>query len=176
MRMASTRARVAARVAAYAASQGGAITADELAATAPIQGPAGSRVDGGLTVWLPGGRTGAGAFAAALMGNLARQRNLQTATGTTLASFGVSALPHDLGSTGFAAVDASGQAASCALTLNGPFGSGHTATGTGVLLAATPSGQGGLASAFLTPVIAASGGDVALGGCRCGRTQRTPRP
>jgi gamma-glutamyltranspeptidase/glutathione hydrolase len=93
------------------------------------------------------------------MNNAARQ---------ALAGFGVGALPRDLGSTGFAAVDSNGQAASCAVTMNGPFGSGRTATGTGVVLAQTPSSTAGLASAFLTPVIAVSGGQVALAGAGAG--------
>jgi len=85
-----------------------------------------------------------------------------------LASFGVAGLPGDLGSTGFAAVDANGQAAACAVTLKGPFGAGRTATGTGVVLGATPSSQTGLASAFLTPVLAVSGGQVQLAGTGAG--------
>ena len=86
----------------------------------------------------------------------------------TLAGFGVGALPRDLGSTGFTAVDANGAAASCAVTMNGPFGSGRTAAGTGVVLAQTPSSAAGLASAFLTPVIATSGGQVGLAGAGAG--------
>ena len=50
----------------------------------------------------------------------------------SLASFGVSTLPSDLGGTGFAAVDRNGQVATCAMTLNGAFGAGHTAGGSGV--------------------------------------------
>ena len=46
------------------------------------------------------------------------------------------ALPRDLGSTGFAAVDANGQAASCAVTMNGPFG--DSAGNTGVQLGPSP--------------------------------------
>jgi gamma-glutamyltranspeptidase/glutathione hydrolase len=42
--------------------------------------------------------------------------------------------------------------------MNGPFGSGHNVTGTGVTLARAPSsGQAGVAAAFLTPVIATEG-------------------
>ena len=41
--------------------------------------------------------------------------------------FHVQSVPPDLGATGFAALDANGQAAACAVTLNGPFGSGHSA-------------------------------------------------
>ena len=65
----------------------------------------------------------------------------------TLAGFGVASLPRDLGSTGFAAVDANGEAAACAVTMNGPFGSGRTAAGTGVVLAAARPAPAGLASA-----------------------------
>ena len=46
----------------------------------------------------------------------------QIAISQSLAAFDVGAVPHDLGSTGFAAVDANGGAASCAVTLNCPFG------------------------------------------------------
>jgi gamma-glutamyltranspeptidase/glutathione hydrolase len=93
---------------------------------------------------------------------------ISTAVGQSLGAFGVNSVPGDLGSTGFAAVDASGEAASCAVTLNAPFGSGRTAAGTGVVLGATPSGQGGVASAFLTPVIASSGDGVGLAGIGAG--------
>ena len=65
-------------------------------------------------------------------------------------------------------MDINGGAASCAVTMNGPFGSARTATGTGVVLGLTPSTQAGLASAFLTPVIAASGGQVAMAGAGAG--------
>jgi gamma-glutamyltranspeptidase/glutathione hydrolase len=135
-----------------------------------LQGPARSRGTGrgGLVVWLPGARTGAGAFSASLLDNLTRQRVAAAAVQQSLASFGVGGLPGDLGSTGFAAVDAAGRAAACAVTLNGPFGSGRTAAGTGVVLGATPSGPAGLASAFLTPVIATSGGAVGLAGAGAG--------
>ena len=99
---------------------------------------------GSFVTWLPGARTGAGAFTAAMLDNLSRgARTSRDPAGATtqaarqtLAGFGVGALPRDLGSTGFAAVDANGTAASCAVTMNGPFGSGRTAAGTGVVLGA----------------------------------------
>jgi gamma-glutamyltranspeptidase/glutathione hydrolase len=70
-------------------------------------------------------------------------------------AFGLGALPKDLGATGFAAEDVDGLAAACAVTMNGPFGTAHTANGTGVTLATAPnSAQTGLAAAFLTPVVA----------------------
>src|SRR5690348_9363580 len=129
------RSDVATRIVAYSSAQGGGISAGELAATAPLQGPARSRSTGSVVAWLPGARTGAGAFTGAVMDNLSRGMRttrdpataMAQAARQTLAGFGVGALPRDLGSTGFAAVDANGQAASCAVTMNGPFGSGRTA-------------------------------------------------
>ena len=165
---------VAARLVAYSNAQGGAITAEELAATTALQGAARSHTMGGLMTWLPGAQTGAGAFSASLVNNLSRgnARNVQAMTAAavaqSLAAFGTAGVPGDLGSTGFAAVDADGQAAACAITLNGPFGAGRTATGTGVVLAANPSGPAGVASAFLTPVIAMSGSAASLAGSGAG--------
>jgi len=169
-----TTGAVADRIIAYSDAQGGGISAAELQTTAPLQGAASSRAQGSLTVWLPGTRTGAGAFSASLLTNLSRSgrgrtpTNIELAAQQSLAAFGVAGLPGDLGSTGFAAVDANGLAAACSVTLNGPFGSGRTATGTGVVLGATPSSHTGLASAFLVPVLATSGGRVQLAGTGAG--------
>ena len=165
---------VANQIVAYSDAQGGGISAQELAATTVLQGPARSRNLGDLAIWLPGARTGAGAFSASVLSNLSPRGVRVPAGGTaaaiqqSLAAFGVASVPGDFGSTGFAAVDANGQAAACAVTLNGPFGSGRTATGTGVVLGATPSSTTGLASAFLTPVIATSGRTPALAGVGAG--------
>jgi gamma-glutamyltranspeptidase/glutathione hydrolase len=54
--------------------------------------------------------------------------------------------------------------------MNGPFGSGHTAKGTGVTLARAPSsGDAGLSAAFLTPmVVTDSSGTTALAGAGAG--------
>jgi gamma-glutamyltranspeptidase/glutathione hydrolase len=54
--------------------------------------------------------------------------------------------------------------------MNGPFGSGHTALGTGVTLAGAASkSQAGLAAVFLTPVIATDNdGAVLLAGAGAG--------
>ena len=156
---------IAQRIAAYANGQGGKISEADMAAVTTKQTAPRQRNAGGLTIYGPGAGTGAGAFTSSVFDNMARQRTLggaaiATAVSQALASFGVAALPRDLGSTGFAAVDASGQAAACAITLNGPFGSGRTAGDTGVQLAATPTGNAGLASAFLAPMIATSGDGV----------------
>ncbi|HET7084996.1 MAG TPA: gamma-glutamyltransferase [Rhizomicrobium sp.] len=166
--------RVSGQIVAYSNAQGGGISPEELAATQVLQGPARSRGLRAITVWLPGARTGAGAFSASILNNLS-PRGTRVPAGSTaaaiqqsLAAFGIAGLPGDFGATGFAAVDGNGQAAACAVTLNGPFGSGRTATGTGVVLGATPSGTAGLASAFLTPVIATSGRSTALAGAGAG--------
>ncbi|HVV27890.1 MAG TPA: gamma-glutamyltransferase [Rhizomicrobium sp.] len=160
---------VAQRIAAYTAAQGGAVSAEDMAATVSRRSAARVRNAGGLTTYIPGAGTGAGLFAGTLLDNLMRQRNVAAAAGQALGTFGVTSLPRDMGSTGFAAVDANGQAASCAVTLNGPFGSGRTAGDTGVQLAANPAaGQAGLAAAFLVPVIAINGNDVALAGAGAG--------
>lgn len=163
---------VGAKLVTYSASEGGAISAGELAAyKAGRVTPRVTQV-GSDYVFIPAQGTGAGAFAAALLDNFKRAQNteagkdLQAATvyavQQTLRDFNVTALPKDLGATGFAATDARGQAVACAVTMNGPFGSGHTARGTGVTLARAPSsGQAGLASAFLTPMIASPTADGA---------------
>jgi gamma-glutamyltranspeptidase / glutathione hydrolase len=166
----------AAAITAYSSAQGGAITYPELAGYAAQQMRARTLNSGALTVALPGPRTGAGAFAGALMDALARLpaggRNTQAASlaavRQVLARFGITALPPDLGATGFAAVDTSGQAAACAVTMNGPFGTGRTATGTGVVLAASPAGQAGISGAFLTPMIAIDVNGVAVTGAGAG--------
>jgi gamma-glutamyltranspeptidase / glutathione hydrolase len=120
---------------------------------------------------MPGASTGAGAFIASLMGNVGGG-DLQTAVVNALRrsldNFHVPSVPPDLGATGFAALDANGQAAACAMTMNGPFGSGHTVADTGMLLAASPSAPAGISGAFLTPMIATEGGTVALAGAGTG--------
>jgi gamma-glutamyltranspeptidase/glutathione hydrolase len=87
-----------------------------------------------------------------------------------LKAFQVTDLPTDLGATGFAAIDEHGLAVACAVTMNGPFGSGHTAQGTGITLARAPSsGPAGLSVAFLTPVIATDkDGQLLLAGAGAG--------
>lgn len=53
---------------------------------------------------------------------------------------------------GLIAVDASGQAVACSVTLNNLFGTGRMAEGTGIVLAAMPD-AGGRGSAMLTPML-----------------------
>jgi gamma-glutamyltranspeptidase / glutathione hydrolase len=156
---------------AYSAAEGGAISADELAAYKAVRTTPRVMQMGSDYVFIPVQSTGAGAFAGALLENLKKAQGTETgardlqaavvyAVQQTLRDFKVTELPKDLGATGFAATDARGQAVACAVTMNGPFGSGHTAMGTGVTLAKSPSsGLAGIAAAFLTPMIASPGAD-----------------
>jgi gamma-glutamyltranspeptidase/glutathione hydrolase len=173
---------IGARIIAYSQSQGGGLGVADFAAASAAIGTPQSLQMGGAFVLLPAQRTGAGAFAGALFDALSQaqatnvgatdlQASVIYAVKQALSRFSVANLPHDLGATGFAAVDANGQAVACAVTMNGPFGSGHNATGTGVTLARAPSsGPAGVASAFLTPVIAlqGQGGAVSLAGAGAG--------
>ena len=173
------RGTIADAIATYTAAQGGAITQAELdASVAQRAGP--DRVAlGDAIALLPPRRVGSGAFAASLIkdvenvsaqpGEANMARSLALATARSLDTFGVKTLPTDLGSTGFAAVDNSGQAVACAVTMDGPFGSGHTVDNTGITLARAPSGTAaGLAPAFLTPLIALKGDSLALAGAGSG--------
>ncbi|MGH6871205.1 MAG: gamma-glutamyltransferase [Rhizomicrobium sp.] len=176
------RGEIAARISAYASTQNSAITTAELAGYEPHRDAPRLVALGNEIGYLPPERIGAGAFAGMLLsrlidsqGNIVAGEHSASATASAtkaaLDQFGISELPRDLGATGFAAIDTSGQAVSCAVTLNGPFGSGHTAQGTGVTLARSPSsGQTGMAAAFLTPALATDGRDgaVSLAGAGAG--------
>lgn len=170
-----------ARVLAYSSAQGGSIAAAEYARYRPQRTTPQAMQLGSQYLFLPSQQTGAGAFAGALFDTLGRA--MDTATGANdlqadvvvavrqaLARFKVANLPQDLGATGFAAVDANGQAVSCGVTMNGPFGAGRNAQGTGVTLARAPSSDAaGIAAAFLTPVIATDGhGALTLAGAGAG--------
>lgn len=168
---------VADKLSTYAAGQGGGLETSELAAYNAVEETAHGTPIGNDVVYLPSGNLASGKFASALLaqaigsqGGANPAASIAQATKATLDSFHIASLPQDLGATGFAATDATGQAAACAVTMNGPFGSGHTAKGTGVTLAKAPSaGDAGLSAAFLTPVIALdSSGAVALAGAGAG--------
>lgn len=172
---------VGAHIIAYSSLQGGAIGVAEFAGYRAVRATPQVMQIGSQSVLLPRLGTGAGAFAGALFDTLARaqatdigaadpQAAVIVAVKQALAKFAITSLPSDLGATGFAAVDARGQSVACAVTMNGPFGSGHSATGTGVTLARAPSaGPAGIASAFLTPVIATDGqGAATLTGAGAG--------
>jgi gamma-glutamyltranspeptidase/glutathione hydrolase len=163
---------VSAGLVAYARGEGGAISAGELSGYRSVQ--TGARIVnmGAISAALPGPTTGAGAFISSVIANVAAgslDASVPAALRKSLAAFNIAAVPPDLGATGFAALDANGTAAACAVTLNGPFGSGHTAGATGVLLAAPPTAPAGIAGAFLTPIIASDrAGPVVLSGVGAG--------
>lgn len=163
---------VAAGILAYSAAQGGSLSATELSDYRSTQNTARLLTLGGASAAMPGSGTGAGAFIASVIGGIGGGEPSAATVAAlrhALAGFNIQSVPPDLGATGFAALDATGQAAACAMTLNGPFGSGHTAGDTGVALAASPSAPAGISSAFLAPVIATdAGGNVALAGAGSG--------
>jgi gamma-glutamyltranspeptidase / glutathione hydrolase len=170
-----------ARILAYSSQQGGAINVSEFARYPVGRGVPQAMQLGSQYVYLPSLRTGAGAFAGSLFDTLSRaqatsigesdpQAAVIVAVKQALAKFKITTLPKDLGATGFAATDGNGQSVACGVTMNGPFGSGHNAQGTGVTLAKAPSsGDTGIAAAFLTPVIATdSSGALTLAGAGAG--------
>lgn len=173
---------VAKKLAAYATAESGAISASELNAyKAQVLHPQATKIDSHY-VWVPAQSAGNGMFAGVLLNNLARAQRTDVgakdleasvvySVQQSLKELKITDLPKDLGATGFAAMDTKGQAVACAVTMNGPFGSGHTARGTGVTLAKAPSAGGaGQASAFLSPVIVAarSDGPAVLAGAGAG--------
>lgn len=158
---------VAADIAAYAAREGGPISRAELAAIEPVLSMPQVVTLGDQHVLLPPASVGAGSYAAAVISALVGADGepvggspaavTRRAAQAALRKFGVQKLPADLGATGFAVLDKNGEGVACAVTMNGPFGSGHTVLGTGVTLASSPAaGQTGLSAAFLTPLLATS--------------------
>jgi len=168
------RGAIADQLAAYSGQQGGVVSTTELANLKSSIAPARAIALGAYAVTVPAVSTGAGAFANTLLSSMtqagvASDAAILAAMRQSLAAFGVSSLPPDLGATGLAAIDAQGQAVTCAVTLNGPFGSGRTAGATGVVLGASPAAPAGISTAFLTPVLASdSSGQVALAGTGTG--------
>ena len=162
---------VAANLVSASAALNAPLSAAELAAYRSSQSAPRSFTLGGMSALMPGAGTGAGAFAASVMNNLAAGAPEVVTVGAVrkaLAGFNIASVPPDLGATGFAALDANGEAAACAVTMNGPFGSGKSAAESGVTFAATPSSATGISSAFLTPVIGVGGGQVEMAGTGAG--------
>ncbi len=159
------RGSIAEKIIAYSRAEGGALSAADLSQyAAQVGAPQVTRLQS-KRVYLPPRSVGAGSFAAAVMARLVAPDGTITAPTptdmatrqavlTVLRKFGIDGLPSDLGATGFAAMDKTGEGVACAVTMNGPFGSGHTAAGTGVTLATAPAhSKRGLAAAFLTPML-----------------------
>ncbi len=158
-----------ATLAAGIADAGGRVSVEDLRNYRPVVSDAAMRRSDGVEVYFPSSNVGAGAFATAMWDALQTisptdgTGGLQAAN-TTARSLGVSGtLPDDLGSTGFVVVSSRGNAVACAVTMNGPFGTGRTARGMGVTLASAPDEPVlGLAGAFLAPVIATGPGNTTL--------------
>ncbi|MGH6888709.1 MAG: gamma-glutamyltransferase [Rhizomicrobium sp.] len=175
------RGRPANQIVSYSGAQGGGITAADLESyAADRSAPLIVRV-AGLDVYLPAASTGAGRYASAILSHLVGAQGRVEVSGSKLAPLVFSAAkggllandtaspPPDLGSTGFAAVDGQGMAVACGVTMNGPFGSGHTVAPTGVTLANAPNiGRLGLSNTFLTPLVAMSDGQLLLAGTGTG--------
>jgi len=166
----------------YSGAVGSSLVAASAAAGAPLspaelanyragQGAARSLSLGAISALTPGTSTGAGAFIASVMSNIGGGDPEIATVGAlkkTLAGFNIQAVPPDLGATGFAALDAQGEAASCAVTMNGPFGAGRVAGDTGVTFGASPATPAGISGAFLTPMIGVGGGQTVLAGAGSG--------
>jgi gamma-glutamyltranspeptidase/glutathione hydrolase len=162
---------VASSLVTASAAAGAPLSAAELSAYRSGQTAARTVIRGGLTVLVPGPSTGAGAFIASVMNGIGGGNPQAATVGAlrrALAGFNIQSVPSDLGATGFAALDTNGQAAACAVTMNGPFGAARTAGDTGVTFAASPATPAGISGAFLTPMIAAGAGQTVLAGAGSG--------
>jgi gamma-glutamyltranspeptidase / glutathione hydrolase len=171
---------IADEIANYAHTQGGDITGVELSSYRPERNAPLRLAINGETTFLPSDKVGAGRYASALLARLVDAQGqiidadhpgaaVAAATKAALDSFNIASLPRDLGATGFAAIDPSGQAVSCAVSMDGPFGSGRTAGNSGVVLASAPkNGNAALSPAFLAPAIATSGDAIAFAGAGAG--------
>jgi gamma-glutamyltranspeptidase/glutathione hydrolase len=126
---------------------------------------------GNASAIVPGPATGAGTFIASVIAGLVPGEPKVSVVGAlrkALSGFNITSVPPDLGATGFAALDANGEAVACAVTLNGPFGAGRSAPDSGVTFAASPTRPTGISSAFLTPIIGIGGGETVLAGAGAG--------
>ncbi|MEX1154719.1 gamma-glutamyltransferase, partial [Parvibaculum sp.] len=139
---------------------GGAMSLEDLRDYRPDVAPAQMLSSPAGAVAVPAQALGAGVFAAALWRDTekASAAELADIARRTAVSLGVTEnLGRDFGSTAFATIDGKGGAVACAVTMNGAFGAGRVAEGTGIVMAANPQqASGGIASAFLMPVIVTS--------------------
>ncbi|MDO8289395.1 MAG: gamma-glutamyltransferase [Parvibaculum sp.] len=135
---------------------GGALTQEDLTNYRVDDEPAQGIAAGELTLMLPAANTEAGTFAAALWSKVQNLNGTAALADAANQLAGVSgaAADADYGSTSFVTVDGTGGAVACAVTMNGAFGLGRAATGSGIIFAATPaSAVKGAAAKYLAPVI-----------------------
>ncbi|MDE1174651.1 MAG: gamma-glutamyltransferase [Parvibaculaceae bacterium] len=155
---------VARALVSASADAGGKITLADLNAYRNDIAPAQQIVREDVTLSLPSDTTNAGIFTANLLKTLGTAKASDAAALAATAQqvagqMGApAALDADMGSTSFAVVDGRGGAVACAVTMNGPFGTGKLAGSTGVVFASAPSTPVyGLASTFLSPVLVVGG-------------------
>lgn len=148
------RAQGARGFAAAAQAAGGSITPADLLANRPTVSQTSGSALGDHRIHLPATVTPAGRFGAALWQALESEPSGQLSAARVRslaqAASGGAEPGADFGSTAFLAIDDDANAVACAATMNGPFGAGRVAPGTGIVLAAPP-GAGG---EFLAPVLA----------------------
>ncbi|ABS64884.1 gamma-glutamyltranspeptidase [Parvibaculum lavamentivorans DS-1] len=158
------------RLVEESAAADGSLSLDDLRDYRPEVLPAQS-VGG---IWLPAQSVGAGAYNAALLSNIGTAGPAELADIARRTAIGLGApadIDRDFGSTAFAVLDGQGGAVACAVTMNGLFGTGRVAEGTGIVFATAPSNPTlGLGSAFLSPVIVtgANGERVHMSGAGAG--------
>lgn len=175
---------IAAKIANYTSLQNAVISARDLSGYAVNRDKVHALGLGDAIVNLPPMRLSAGTFSASLISLLADDEGnpvadpvhaTSAAVTKALGEMNVTALPQDLGSTGFVAVDASGLAVTCAVTMNAPFGAARTVEGTGVTMAKAPlSKEDAAAMTFLTPmIITDKSGVLVLAGSGAGGSNGT---
>jgi len=140
-----------------AAEAGSPITLEEMRAFRPTASPPQTISIGSQTLSIPPQSTGAGTYMGSLWPSVQGQTGsalLEAARAALVRAGAETDLPTVFGSTAFVVATAGGDAAACAVTMNGPFGTGRLVPGTGIVLARSPGTPGfGLASAFLAPAM-----------------------
>lgn len=123
------------------------MSAADLGSYTPRRFPAQTITIADRAAYLPSAASISGSFAGAVLSHLVGTSGEVAAGGSELASRVLSAVaaragariavprPSDLGAPGFAALDGEGMAVACGVTMNGPFGSGHSVPSLGVTLA-----------------------------------------
>ncbi|MGV8996971.1 MAG: gamma-glutamyltransferase [Parvibaculaceae bacterium] len=147
---------VAELLVAQSAKSGGTISQADLANYRPVDALAQGIKVGELTLILPAADTQSGAYAAALWSKVQNISGASALADTANQTAGVTgaAADADYGSTTFMAVDGTGGAVACAVSMNGAFGLGRVASGSGVVFAATPaSAVKGAAGKYLVPAM-----------------------
>lgn len=151
---------IAKALAADTAKAGHAVSPADLAVYKASHGNLRVMEIAGNYVFLPSANSKTGVVLAALLETLAHNRHVDAAALAQAVQQVQAKLNQtsgaDYGTTGFAVTDAKGQSVTCAVTMNAPFGSGHTAGDTGIVLAAAPNLAANL---YLAPVIASESAD-----------------